>query len=137
MTATRQTYADFSVEPGESLLVEVLTDAGRPPTSAFPSRLTLNWRGVPGAAYYRIEEYVGGSWSLRARIRDVGQGYCRWLTRPLEDAATHQFRVVAVANSGNRGTATTLSALMVRHPDPQAVAYTWTAADRTLTLGAA
>ena len=125
------------VDPAETPVFEILDDADAAPQAAFPARLTLGWYAVGDAARYLVEELVAGTWTQRADIEDTGRGFLTWRTRALEDAAPHQFRVAAVSADGNRGTATTLSALMVRHPDPQAVAYTWTAADRTLTLGAA
>lgn len=125
------------VDPAETPVFEILDDADAAPQAAFPARLTLGWYAVTGTASYLVEELIAGTWTQRADIEDTGRGFLVWRTRALEDAAAHQFRVVAVGDDGNRGTATSLACLMVRHPDPQAVAYTWTAADRTLTLGAA
>ena len=136
VTATRQTHIDFSVDPGESLLVEVLTDAGRPPTSAFPARLTLNWYGVTDAEHYRIEEYVGAAWTLRGQVRDKGQGCFRWISRPLEDSASHQFRIIAVGNN-TQGTALALTCLMVRHPDPPQVSLAYSNSAHKVTVTAA
>ena len=135
--STQQTWWDFALDSGEGLVIEVQADAGRLPVSAFPARLTLCWYAAADAEHYRIEEYVGTTWTLRARLRDRGQGYFTWNTRPLEDETTHQFRIIPVGDNGNQGTALTFSCLMVRHPDPPQVGYSYSNTTHAVTIAAA
>ncbi|MCW8129630.1 MAG: hypothetical protein KIS92_04520 [Planctomycetota bacterium] len=109
---------DFTLEPGESLVIEVLDEADQEPATAFPNRMTLGWKPVAATREYRVEEYVGGSWIARKAVPEDGSPYYRWESRPLEDDTTHQFRVIPVGTNGNDGSALSFSALMVRYPDP-------------------
>lgn len=120
---TKQTEQVFTVDAGESLIIEVLDDPDAVPITAFPGRLTLNWRTSAATDYYRIEEYIEAAWILRAKVKDSGGGYFKWKTRFLEDSATHQFRIIPVGTNGNQGTAKVFSCLMVRHPDLPNVGY--------------
>jgi len=135
VTATGQTELVVHIEPGDSALFEVLDDADAAPGLAYPSRLTIGWLAVDGADHYLVEELVAGVWTQRASIAAEGHGAFAWRTRVLEDSVTHRFRVAAIGVDGNRGTATAVTALMVRHPDPDAVAYTYSASAHTLALG--
>lgn len=134
-TAARQ--MDFAVAEGECLAVEVLDDPDEMPASAFPGQLDLHWYSVAGTASYRIEEYVGTTWTLRAIVRDRGQGYFSWRSRWLEDVAVHQFRTVPVGTNGNQGTARTMTCLMVRIPDVPSVSYSYSGSTRKATISAA
>lgn len=107
-----------SLQPGESLVLEVLDEAGQQPATAFPNRFTLGWKPVAAAREYRVEEYVSGSWTARKVVPEDGSAFYRWESRHLEDDTTHQFRVVPVGTNGNDGTPLSFSALMVRYPDP-------------------
>lgn len=118
ISTTQLTEQVFTVEAGESLIVEVLDSPTEAPITAFPGKLTIGWYSSAGAASYRVEELILGAWTLRADITDNGQGFFRWKTRFLEDVTVHQFRVVPVGTNGNNGTPLVFSAIMVRHPDP-------------------
>lgn len=137
ISVTKQTQMSFSVQHGESLVVEVLDDASAKPVTAFPGRLTLNWYASADTDYYRIEEYVNSSWTLKASIDDSGQGYFTYRTRFLEDQTTHQFRIIPVGKNGNQGTAKNFSCLMVRHPNPPDVNFSYSNDDETVTISAA
>jgi hypothetical protein len=131
---TKATTRVLSVPAGESLVVEVLDDPAIKPEAAFPGRLTLGWYSVANAASYRIEEYVSSSWVQRKRVVESGRGYYQWKTRWLEDSTVHQFRVVPVGTNGNDGDPLVFSVLMVRHPDPPDVSYSYSAATQTVTI---
>jgi len=134
---TAQAELLVMIEPGDTHVFEVLDASTAAPATAFPARLTLGWYPVAGAERYLVEERVAGAWTQRASIRDGGHGYFTWPSRVLEDSVTHRFRVVAIGVDGNRGTAAAVAVLMVRHPDPDAVAFTYAAAGHTLSLGVA
>ena len=134
---TTQAELLVMIEPGDRHVFEVLDSATARAATAFPPRLTLDWWAVDDADHYLVEELVAGTWTQRAHVGDEGRGTCHWRTRVLEDGVRHRFRVVAVGADGNRGTAAAVTVLMVRHPDPDAVAFTYAAAGHTLALGAA
>lgn len=125
-TATRATVPLGSI-------VDVL-DTGLTPPPVFPPRLTLRWDGVAGAAKYRVEEFVDGAWVPRASVPDDGTNHYRFRTRVLEDGVTHAFRIVPVGTNGNDGTAKTVSALVVRNPDPPTVAFSYNPETQKLTV---
>lgn len=127
----------ISVPPGDHPFLEILDDDRAAPSPAFPGRLTLHWLAVAGVSSYRIEEYVSSVWTTRDTVTANGQRSFTWLSRWLEDGQTHQFRITPIDAAGNAGTALTLSAKMVRHPDAPAVAYSHTTATTKLTIAAA
>jgi hypothetical protein len=118
---------DFTVRPGDGAAVEVYDAAADEPREPLPARLTVQWRAVTGAASYRVEEYGGAAWAVRASVTDDGRGYYQWASRRLEDDTTHQFRVVAVGGNGNEATAAQVDALMVRRPDVPTLTLAWDA----------
>ncbi len=124
VATTPQTTMSFVLQPGDRLSLEVFDVSSDRPAGAFPDRLTLGWYQVTGAAYYRIDEYYGAEWVERVRVT-ADQWYHTWTSRVLEDLTTHQFRIVPVDAAGNEGSATTRSALMVRHPDPPTASYAY------------
>ncbi|QDU61230.1 hypothetical protein Pan216_20840 [Planctomycetes bacterium Pan216] len=124
-----------TVEPGTVPFFEILDRAGQRPQPAFPGRLTLAWQAVTGATRYRVDEYVDSEWTERQTIASTGETSYTWVSRWLEDSASHQFRVVPLDNAGNEGSAQTFAALMVRHPDAPNVTYTYNgSATPTLTI---
>lgn len=124
----------FNVPAGESLVLEVLDDPNIKPEAAFPGKLTLGWYPVPDTKAYRIDEYLSGEWKEQKRISETGQGFYQWKTRWLEDSQTHQFRIVPIGTNGNAGTPLTFSVLMVRHPDPPDVNFSYSADTQTVTI---
>lgn len=125
LMATAETSSEFSVPVGESLVVEVLDDADELPESHWPPRARLEWQGSTAVDHYRVEEYVGAAWTLRAKVPDHGEGRFHWESRVLEDETTHQFRVIPVGTNGNQGTARSFEILMVRVPDVPEVDYAY------------
>jgi len=132
--STAQTSMDFLVDAGDSLVVEVLDDPDALPVAGYPARLLLAWGQVDNAEAYRVEEYIGSAWVLRAKVQDRGNQCFTWKSRPLEDCTSHQFRVVPVGDNANLGTALALTVLMVRHPDVPDVDYSYSALSATITI---
>lgn len=129
---------NLTIPEGDSPFVEVLDTACQNPEIAFPGRVTLQWTTVSGAGSYRIDEYVDSVWTARATLTDNGEGSFSWISRWLEDVTTHQFRVVPISSALNEGTPISLPILMVRHPDPPSVEYTYDGSvDKTVTITAA
>ena len=100
----------------------------------YPGRLTLHWYASTGTLYYRIEEYVGAEWKLRAKIKDLGEGYFSWKSRYLEDSEVHEFRILPVGINGNQGTPKTFSCLMVRSPDEKDAGYDYSEDTKKVTI---
>ena len=128
-TATEYTIA---IAAGNQAIVEVLDDADAEPTEVFPGNVRLGWFFVDGVDYYRIDEYIAGEWTQRARVTD-NQAYRSWQSRFLEDGGSHQFRVVAIGTDGNEATAREFTVLMVRHPDSPDVSYAYSAGTVTIS----
>ena len=124
----------FAVRPGEAVVIDVFDASTDEPDAAYPGRLLLGWWPSDDVDYYRIDEYYSAAWTERVRINDNGEGFFTWLTRFLEDVTSHQFRIVPVGTDGNEGTATALTSLMVRHPDPPDVSYAYSSGTTKLTI---
>lgn len=120
---TTATEGVFSAAGGVYPVIEIRDDA-LAPASAHPPRVTLQWARVAEAAEYRIYEYVGGAWALRAVVPETGLGYYRWRSRILEDETEHSFRVTPIDATGNAATPTEWTMLMVRTPDVPDVTMT-------------
>jgi len=136
-TTTASTYLDM-VPVGACPIYDVFDDAADEPSEVYPAYLHLQWRAVDNADYYRVERHNGSQWVEQVRITDDGRaGYYHWYSPRLEDDTTHQFRVVAVTDDGTESTALTLSALMVRHPDPVAVSLSYDSQTQKLTISEA
>lgn len=56
---TERTWWDFTLVPGESLMVQVLDDAAADPSDVTDGRVTLAWYGVADTDYYRIDQRAG------------------------------------------------------------------------------
>jgi len=137
VAVTELTTWVFWVQVGESLNVEILDNANELPQAAFPGRLLLAWEASDSTDYYRIDEKVASVWTERAKITDSGVLYYSWETRFLEDVTAHEFRIVPVGTNGNEGAIKAFAVLMVRHPTPPTVAYTYTSLTAAVTVSAA
>jgi len=123
---TTQGHWDFTVTPGEQLTVAVVDDSVTVPET-WPSGITIGWHLVPGAAYYRVDEYVSGSWQVRSKVHPDGTGFLKWVSDELTDVTTHRFRVVPVSAGGNEGDALDFNVFFVRVPDVPAVSVAYSA----------
>lgn len=123
----------FTVGLNESPVIDVLDDASDP-GAVLTGVLLIQWRYVAGTEEYRVEEDVSGTWTPVKTLEDDGRtavfGYA---TRRLADDTVHTFRVVAVGDDGNESTAASVSARMVRVPDPPDIDYSYDAATGELT----
>lgn len=117
-----------------------ITEGDDEPARHWPDRLTLGWYRVNGAQSYQIDEYVDDEWITRAIVPDTYAQhgyytwYYTWASRRLEDVTEHQFRVVPRGPGEVPGTATSLTALMVRTPDPPDPEYDYDEDTRVLTV---
>jgi len=135
--ATALTALQFHVEPGEGVVLEVFDDPDDEASYADSGHKTLGWYESASADSYRVEEYYAAAWVTRKVVPDDSSGFYTYRTRFLEDVTTHQFRVIPISAAGNEGDPLAYSFLMVRHPDPVAVTYTWNAVGATFTIAEA
>ncbi len=131
---TKQTEKIFLLNPGESLIIEILDDPSLKPAIAFSSRLTLGWYPSAGAKSYRIDEFVGAGFVEVTNITDNEEGFFIWKTRPLEDDKIHQFRIVPIGLNDVEGTIRNFTVLMVRHPNPPDQNFSYSEATKQLTV---
>lgn len=134
--ASNRTWVQVELQPNETVQFDILDDVDALPAQAWPSRALLTWYAVDGAAKYRVQEYVGATWTQRALLDAAGKGYFRWESRVLEDGQVHQFRVAPVSESGIDGVAREFSFEMIRRPDVPAMTQTYND-DGTITYEAA
>jgi len=114
-----QPWRDFTLEEGESLMVEVFDSAGATPSTGYPRRLRLSWYAV-GADAYRVEYWEDDSWATEVTLPAGGRDYFVWETGVLADGAEHQFRVVPVL-AENDGLPRSMTVFMVGRPDAPTV----------------
>ena len=118
--------------------IEVL-DAGYvidPNSVAYPARVRLQWRVASGADLYEIQKYSGGSWGAVDVVDEQGLGYYTWVSDALADVTIHRWRVVPINDDGLEGSPLGLSALVVRNPEQDQVAYSYSNATGNVTVEA-
>ena len=132
-TITNQDHVTLG--DSETVVVEVRDDASAP-SLAFSPQGELTWSASTNVDYYRIEEFVASEWVVRARVKDTGAPRYSWLTRALDDVTTHQFRLTPIGKDGNAGATSTVTALMIRHPDVPKVTRIYSDATKKVTFAA-
>lgn len=133
---TTETELIVSVRSGETVVIEVLDDAGALPQRVFSGRATLGWHPSVGAEKYRVEEYVASAWVLRQTVFETGLGWYTWQSEMLADSSAHQFRAVPVGTNGVDGMPITFDIYMARHPDPAEAAQSYDSGTGQLTFSA-
>lgn len=136
-----QTTEEFELqtEGAYAPVVEVLDAADDVPSDAHPGILRLGWLPDADAAQYLVQQYDGAAWDTIATLAaDASRPWWHYDTPGLADETTHTWRVLPVDAAGNQGTAVQFVALMVRHPDPPKVTFTYDGAGPgTVTIAAA
>jgi len=128
---------EIFVAVGESVHLEVFDAEPAITPQPFPTRLLVQWRDVPGATHYRIERYISAVWTTVGSVPEDGLSLYQWESDVLADDTSHDLRVVVVDTNGNESTATTLSALLVRHPDAPVWSSTYASGTKKITITAA
>ena len=107
----------YDIQASGSELIFVFDSAeDLPDTDDYPNCDTLWWEHVDGAKAYEVEEYVDAAWTLRARIRDMGQWVFKWTSGVLTDCESHQFRLRTIGVD-TAGQYKYVTPMMVRYPD--------------------
>ncbi len=125
------------LDGSNALELEVLDVEPLETDPVYPNRARFAWYGVTGAVEYRVEEYVSAAWTERKTFASEDADFFAFESRVLEDATTHQFRVIPIGADTNEGTALTFSVLMVRRPDPPVVSYTYASGTGKVTIASA
>jgi hypothetical protein len=99
-------------------------------------RATLQWRGLTTARRYKVQQYVDAAWTTIGHQFETGCGYYHWLTDPLADATTHQFRVVIVDERGYEGDPIPFDFFMCCHPASPDIVMTYDSGTGDVTVAA-
>lgn len=115
--------------------LEIIESGETAQSDDFAPYAILQWRGVTGAYAYQIERYVGGVWAKKATLMEDGRGYYKYVSTPLPDCETTQWRVLSIDSLGKEGTPSEVSVLIVRNPPAPEVEISCAAG--VVTIGAA
>lgn len=99
------------------------TDAADAENDQYPPFVVLQWREVSGANAYLVEQSLSGSWSTRRTLMDNSTGWYWYRSPVLDDLDETIYRVSALDERGNAGTAVSYTFEIVRNPAPSAVIY--------------
>lgn len=107
-------------------------------TMAYPPDTILQWRGVTGAAYYLVEQYVGSAWVtvVGGYIPETKKGYYKFESQFLTDCTTPKFRVTPYDSNGYSGTAIEFEKFFVRLPPAPEIETSYDADTQLLTVSA-
>lgn len=96
------------------------TADGKAQNEEYPPRTLLQWRGVPEASGYHVEQ-LKGSWIPVASDTERGLGWYMYNTGILIDGALNQFRVTALDQRGVAGAEVSFDMVVVCNPRPPKV----------------
>ena len=136
-TTTGTTYNHFG-DPSDVVHIEVFDVAPPHTPVVIPSgNERLCWYEQSSVAEWKIEEKIAGTWAEIAILTDSDSWFYEYVTRYLEDASIHHFRVTPIAQGDYMGDALMFSFLIARFPDPPDVTYTYAAGTKKVTIAAA
>jgi hypothetical protein len=81
-----------------------------------------------------VERNITSVWTTQATIKEDGRSDYEYRTVALDDDASLELRVIPVGTNGEDGTALTVTAETVRHPDPPFLDITYNDTAATLTI---
>jgi len=108
--------------PGEKPPPVEVVEHGERPQSAYAAPwIQVQWRGVAGAKFYRVQRKAGsGAWRTVAGMPEDGRGYYVWQSPSEQDGLELEYRVVV--DAGGAGVVGAASSWrVIRHPDAPAV----------------
>jgi hypothetical protein len=128
-------YASLEADADEPPAIEVLgASEGLAASEANPPYAVLQWRGYAWARFYRVEQKTGATWSKVADLPEDGRGYYPFASRALQDAALHEFRIVAYDARGQQSPPVPAAVFTCSHPEPPKYDPAYNASTRTLTF---
>ena len=104
----------------------------------YPARVILQWRGYSYADYYEIQQETAPSTytTVQTYIED-GSGYYKFVSPvTTDDVETASYRVVMYDRAGAFSNTDT-EQVIIRHPSPPELTYTYNAGTGLLTIAAA
>lgn len=130
--------SDDGVEPQAVEVFDSTEDTGDALGVLYPARITLQWRGYAYADYYEIQEETAPSTYTTVQVyNEDGSGYYKYTaTKLTDDVGTGSYRIITVDKSGALVN-TDFEAVIIRHPDPPELTYTYNAGTGLLTIAAA
>ncbi|HEX4793719.1 MAG TPA: hypothetical protein VH370_08010 [Humisphaera sp.] len=134
LRTTTANHFSCRIDPDTAPVFEVFDDPSTAP-AALPRSLLLFWYRSDATDYYRIDQYDGSAWNFVTRIPDDGRSTYLWTSPNQPDGQVAQFRIVPVGTNGNEGTPTTIARLIVAHPLPPQVSYSYDAGTGKVTIG--
>lgn len=111
-------------------------DTNTPENVQYPPRARIQWRGIPDAIGYRVEQYIASVWTHKQQYMERGAGYYEYESDKLADCATHQFRVIPIYDLNDEGNPLLFSVFMVRNPDAPEIALSYAGGDITAEAAA-
>lgn len=104
----------------------------------YPANIVIQWRGYKYADYYDIQkETAPSTWTSVQQYIEDGSGYYKFIGQvESDDVATVNYRVVMYDKAGASVTASA-EQLVIRHPSPPELTYTYNAGTGLLTVAAA
>jgi hypothetical protein len=120
----KQNWFDIIIPSGATFRIDVFDNAVEAPGFAFPGTVLLQWDAVTDATNYRVEEWDGAAWVVRARIPETGRSVYQWESSRLADDTAWQFRVLA-SDGANDSAPREFTGLMVRRPDAPNVTHSY------------
>lgn len=105
----------------------------------YPARITMQWRGYAFADYYEIQQEMStpNTYETIQVYNEDGSGYYKFTaTKLTNDVGTGSYRIITVDKSG-AVINTDFEAVIIRHPSPPELTYTYSAGTGLLTIAAA
>lgn len=99
-----------------------IVKTGESENEEHPPYLLLQWKRLPTATAYVIEQYVGSAWVTKQYVMENGSAYYQHRTPAGTDGALNIWRVKALNSIGDAGTPIEFQLLLVRNPAPPEVA---------------
>lgn len=128
---TKRRSANITMQPDQAGLLEVFDDPTEMPSTTKPSDGIIRFSGN-GSEAYRIEKLVDAVWETKQeRIGSLDSH--RYRTDRINDVADDTFRITALSN-GLESTPTSLTAGIVRVPDPPEADYSFNNSTKQLTV---
>lgn len=118
----------------EDVIFDVFATPTERPLFVRSNRLKIEWTATTLTREYRVERNIASVWTTQATIKEDGQSQYAYRTFALDDDTLQQLRVIPVGTNGEDGTALTLTAETVRHPDPPFLDITFNDTAATLTI---
>ena len=122
-------------EPPLVEIIDSTEDASLLTGLYFAPRVSLQWRGHPDLAVYKIEEYIASTWTEILTLKEPGTGgYYLWVSSIRTDADSLIFRIGGYDTAGNASTLVTTTSTLIAKPAVPTLTYTLNGGDDTIDI---